>query len=473
MNPQASYGPIASSLIGWSEHGHGNLSQRLAHALRVRIEAGLLATGTRLPPERRLAVDLAVSRSTVTAALDELRADGLVTSRQGQGTVVTGPTHAELATNRMADHLIAGAGGIDLAVGNPNDVSHLPPVSVDIADLLASGAGSGFHPLGLPALRQAIAAGYVELDIHTTADEIHVTAGAHQAIALLIGASTSPGDTVAAEVPGYPGLFDITDGAGLRLAPLALDRGGIRPESLEQVLAERRPRLVYVQAGVHNPTGVVAGPARLRALAAVFDRHDTLVVEDSTLAELAFAGRPTTDLSRLCRRTPVVSVGSFSKVLWAGLRIGWIRAPQTVVERTLHRHLAGDLGASVPSQVFCLRLLPQFPAIAARRRAYLRTNVRRAAELVAEELPAWDFEPPAGASVLWIDTGLDDAGPLVQVAHRHGVHVASGAITQPANTADGHLRLCVDRPWEVVEVGIRRLGAAWRELTARPARAAG
>lgn len=471
MTSQANPGPIAASLAGWSEHGHGNLSQRLAHALRARIEAGLLPGGTRLPPERRLAADLAVSRSTVTAALDELRADGLLTSRQGQGTAVTAPSRPELLVNRMADHLVGGAGGIDLAVGNPNDVSHLPPVSVDIADLLACGAGPGFHPLGLPALRQAIAATYVERGMHTTADEIHVTAGAHQAIALLIGACTAPGDTVAAEVPGYPGLFDITDGANLGVAPLALDRSGIRPESLDAVLTDRRPKLVYVQGGVQNPTGALAGPGRLRALASILDRHEAIVVEDATLVELAFAGRPTTDLARLCRRATVVSVGSFSKVLWGGLRVGWIRAPRSMLERTLHRQLAGDLGASVPSQVFCLRLLPDLAATAQHRRDYLRANVERAAALVRDEIPEWTFESPAGASVLWIDTGLEDAAPLVQVAHRHGVHVASGAITLPGQAGDGHVRLCVDRPMEVVEVGIRRLGAAWRELVTRPARA--
>ena len=156
-------------------------------------------------------------------------------------------------------------------------------------------------------------------------------------------------------------------------------------------------------------------------------------------------------------------------MLWAGLRIGWIRGPQSVIDRTLHRQLAGDLGAAVPSQVFCLRLLPDLEATAATRRAFLRDNVDRAAALLRDELPDWTFTPPAGASVLWVDTGLADSAPLVQVAHRHGVHIAPGAITLPGQVADGHLRLCVDRPWEIVEVGFRRLGAAWRELTARQA----
>ena len=88
----------------------------------------------------------------------------------------------------MADHFLGGAGGIDLAVGNPYDVSHLPPVSVDVADLLESGAGLGFQPLGLPALRQAIAGIHAAHGLHAEVDEIHVTSGCHQAIGLAIGA---------------------------------------------------------------------------------------------------------------------------------------------------------------------------------------------------------------------------------------------------------------------------------------------
>ena len=97
---------------------------------------------------------------------------------------------------------------------------------------------------------------------------------------------------------------------------------------------------MYIQAAAQNPTGVLTPASRLRALAAILDEHEACVVEDATLAELVFEGRPPIDLARLCRRATVVSVGSFSKVLWAGLRVGWLRPPLPVVDRTLHRRLA-------------------------------------------------------------------------------------------------------------------------------------
>ena len=128
--------------------------------------------------------------------------------------------------------------------------------------------------------------------LHTDAEEVHVTSGAHQAISLAISALAGKREPIAAETPGYPGFFDILEGLGHRLAPLRADRAGIVPESLAAALTTGGAKVVYVQAAAQNPTGVVTPPSRLRALAAVLDEHDAIVIEDATLAELVFAGPP-------------------------------------------------------------------------------------------------------------------------------------------------------------------------------------
>jgi DNA-binding transcriptional MocR family regulator len=455
-------------MAGWAEAGHGSLAARLAHSLRGNIASGLLEHQSVLPAERALATALAVSRSTVSAALDELRGQGLVESRQGSGTVVCAPATRSVVGTRLANHYYGPAAAIDLAAGNPPDASHLPKISFDLAELVATGVGAGVHPLGLPALRVALA------DVHTAhgritdVDQIHVTAGAHQAVSLVIGALVGPGDTIAVEDPSYPGIFDIIDHLGATLAPLDCDSAGILPESLDATLTSQRPAVVYLQSGPHNPTGRLPSPARLRALAEVLDRHGATVIEDVALAELAYAGRARPELADHCRKATVVTVESLSKVAWGGLRIGWFRAPAPLVEATGHRRLAYDFGAAAPSQFIALRLLPQLDELAVHRRSVLSTSVDRSIERLRTDLPDWEVDPPGGGSVLWARLPVVDSGPLVAQAIRHGVRVAPGSSARAGRVADPHLRICVDRPWPLVEEGIRRLCVAWRDTQASP-----
>jgi DNA-binding transcriptional MocR family regulator len=456
---------LASILSGWSDSTHGALSRRLANAIRVAVTSGLIPDEARLPAERALATALGVGRSTVTAALEELRGEGLLRSRQGSGTVVRGTRHL-VASSRIGEHF-AGLPGVDLAAGNPPDPSHWPPMKVDVSDLISDGGGPGVHPLGLEALREALAMTYIREGLLTDTSQVHVTSGAHQAMALIMGAYINPGDPVAVEETSYPGIFDVIDNLRARAEPLATDAAGVVPESLEQVLSVHHPKVLYLQNGPHNPTGRVPAVGRLRELANILDRHDTVVVEDSTLAELAFDGRVRPELANLCRRAVVASVGSLSKVAWAGLRIGWLRAPAPLIEQTMHLRLATDLGPAVPSQLFAIQLLPHLEEMARRRREAIAATVSQALECLRADFPDWQVDDPAGGSVLWARLPVTDSGSFVQIARRHGVHIAPGSVARAARAPDPHVRICVDRPWPLVETGLRRLSLAWRDAQRR------
>jgi DNA-binding transcriptional MocR family regulator len=469
-NVQANFagGPdLVAMLDGWATTGHGALPRRLAHALRHVINAGVLPAGWRLPPERRLAEALAVSRATVTQALDELRGEGLLTSTQGSGTYVAGPSAPSPIGTRVAEHLLTGP-GVDLATGNPPDLSHLPPVAVDMTRLNAAGGGPGVNAFGLPAMRQAVAdlysSGLLSGRPRVTApDEVHITSGAHQAIALLVASLAGRGRAVAFAEVNYPGIFDIVDGLEARPAPVRTDRAGMLPEALEQVIERERPAAIYVQAGPQNPTGTVTPPARVRALAAVLDRHDVTVIEDATLSALTFAGPPSF-LAETCRSATVVSVESLSKTCWAGLRLGWMRGSGPIVEQTMYRHLAFDLGPSVPSQLLALGLLPQLDEIVAERRQRLAAAVHYAADALATLIPEAAFSMPDGGSVLWVRFPVDDSEPLVRHARRFGVRTLPGSIHVTGRVAGPYVRICVDRPIDHVGEGIERLARAWRDL---------
>ena len=229
-------GPDLTALLGdWSTARHGSLARRLEHALRSVIDAGIVPDGWRLPPERALAIQLAVGRTTVKLALDALRHDGRLRSRQGSGTFVVGTPTVPPVGTRVAEHLVSGL-GIDLAKGDAPDLSHLPPVRIDLWQLNATCGGAAVYPAGLPALRAAIADCYTAGGVlgrprATTVDQIHVTAGSHQASHLLISTLAGRGANIAAAEYSYPGLFDIADVCEARVAPVRLDRGGMVPES--------------------------------------------------------------------------------------------------------------------------------------------------------------------------------------------------------------------------------------------------
>jgi DNA-binding transcriptional MocR family regulator len=372
-----------------------------------------------------------------------------------------------VSNSRIAEHFVEWS-GIDLAAGNPPDPSHWPPIGLDVADLIAEGGGPGVQPLGLESLRTALAGLHSEQGRLTDPAQIHVTAGAHHAIALLAGACLGPGDAMAVEETNYPGIFDIIESIGGRPIPLATDRGGIVPAALERALTDHQPKVVYVQGGPHNPTGRAPAAGRQRALAPILDRHDAVVVEDCALADLTFAGRVRPELADLCRRATVASVGSFSKVAWGGLRIGWLRAPAPLVERTKHHRLATDLGPSAPAQLLVLKLLPHLDQLAERRRATLSAAVERATEQLGSEFPEWHVDPPDGGSVLWVELPVDDAGPFCRIARRHGVHVAPGSAARVNQAPDPHLRICVDRPSPIVDIGLQRLQLAWQDYRRAP-----
>ncbi|HEY7134731.1 MAG TPA: PLP-dependent aminotransferase family protein [Acidimicrobiia bacterium] len=440
----------------WRNAGHGPLARRLAHVVRSRIRSGLLPEGTVLPPERALARALDLSRSTVVAALDELRAEGIVDSRHGSGTWVAATGHGEDA-GVVADRLLRGGSNLNLAASVPADASHLPDLRVDVADFVSVTPAHGYAPAGLPALRDAIAQRWRALGVRTVPAQIHVTNGAQHAIDLALGALTRPGDVVALEDPTYVGVFDVLDARGLRPLPIPLD--ALDDDGLARLCRAGRARALFLVPGVHSPTGRVRRTSAVRRLAHELDELGLPVVADETLSDLAFDGRRPLSLAAACTRAPVVTVESTSKVAWGGLRVGWLRADRDVIERTVAERSRHDFGTAIPSQLLALRLLRDHDELVARRRDALRSAAATMTSLLRRELPGWRFVAPAGGLSMWVDTGMD-AARFSERALEHGVTVAAGSSASRGHEAHTHLRLCFDRPALELEAAITRLARA-------------
>ncbi len=450
---------VIGALGQWNRGGGTSLQSRLVAAFRQAIETGVLASGSVLPAERALARDLSVSRFTVTAALTELKAQGLLASRQGSGTTVMG--HPQLGPDgaTVLPGLLGSSRGIDLAASSPTDLAALPPVQVDLDGLLRAQTRHGYSPAGIPELRALIAGSYAASGMATTADEVLVSNGAQHALALALTQLTVPGDAILIDDPTYPGMIDLLAARQLRPVVIPRHRDGFDPEAYRAAARSSGARLAYLQTLLHNPTGCGLDDFELRGLAKVCDDEDLVVIEDLVLGDLRFDGRSPAPLAARCRTALVVAVSSVSKLGWGGLRVGWLRAPASLVDRLVRTRLADDLGSSIPSQVMTQVLLSEAPDLATSRQAELRARADQTLGWCRTAAPDWDPWTPLGGLSLWIDVG-SGAAALAQRSARAGVVVATGSSACIDADGDRYVRICFDRSEAVLTEGLRRLRLA-------------
>ena len=470
---------LLACLGDWSR-GPGPLYAGLACALRAAMARGDVPPGTRLPAERSLALALAVSRGTVVAAYDLLRSEGLLDSRQGSGTWV----HPEAArpigllnnggsaaaARRLSGRLFEGsAGTVDLAVaavpgpeGLPEELFRMPTAAT--LELLAG--GHGYQPLGLPELRERIAAYHRRDGVPTGPEQVAVTAGAQQAISLVAALLVRPGDAVVVESPTYPGALDVFGRLGARIVPVPAEESWARAGALRTAVEANAPRLVYLGPACANPTGRVTGESRRREIARIADERQVYVVEDNALADVVLDGRRLPPVAAFSRTGRVLTLGSLSKVAWGGLRVGWLRGPAAFVDTLGRLKAATDFGLSALPQVVAGRILDDLGELAARRAALLRTRRDVAQEEVARRLPGWTWTEPQGGLSLWIRLPAGNADAFGQVALRHGVDVTPGSAHAVDAGCDDRLRLSYGARPEVLREGISRLATAWQEYQA-------
>ncbi|MCX4677187.1 PLP-dependent aminotransferase family protein [Streptomyces sp. NBC_01433] len=437
---------LSRLLTGWSEGGTGAMPRLLADALRELAQRGDVAPGTVLPSQRALAAALGVSRSTVTAAYGMLEAEGRLESRHGSGSRLrrSGVVGEPASEGRLAS-FGARESGIDLSSGA---LDGLPAVAAAVGaltagDLTTALAGDGYLPYGLPELREAIAEYHRSAGLPTSPEQILVTAGSQQAVWLITQGLVEPGDTVVVEDPTYRGALEALRSRGARLVPLpAASSHGDGPAALDRLAGHIRPRLVYLQPSVHNPTGRgMDEHTRLRWAAALAE-HGVYAVEDNAYAELAL-GHDTAPVSLASRLPPAATatIGTLSKLFWGGLRVGWIRASTTVVHRLADIKKSVDLSCPVVDQMLAVRLLGQLPEARAHRRSQLRERLTETERLLHAHAPGWRWERPAGGSALWAEIPGADAEATAQLARRAGVLIVPGPAFSAVDGFRHHLRL--------------------------------
>ncbi|MFD4561520.1 PLP-dependent aminotransferase family protein [Streptomyces sp. NPDC058469] len=317
---------------------------------------------------------------------------------------------------------------------------------------------------GEPVLRTALAARTSARGLPTGPDDLLVTTGSQQALSLLATALLEPGDVVLVESPCYLAALQVFAFAGARVVAVPGDGDGVDPGALDELVVRERPKLLYTVPTFQNPTGRTMPADRRAAVAAVAARRGLWIVEDDPYGELRFEGERLPWIAAqggAADRT--VLLGSFSKVMAPGLRLGWLRAPAELLRACVVAKQAADLHTPTVNQLAAARYLADNDLDAHVARVAAVYRERRDAMLggLANSLPEGSsWERPEGGMFLWARLPESyDTTELVSRVLRQDVAYVPGAPFYAGEPDRSTMRLCfvTQTPGEIRE-GLRRLG---------------
>ncbi|MBT2533887.1 PLP-dependent aminotransferase family protein [Arthrobacter sp. ISL-48] len=499
LNPSA-----LARLLGSWQAGAAPAYRELADVVRLLVLDGRVPLDTALPSERALSETLGISRTTVTAAYRHLREQGFLSSGQGsrgrtriprltppgtslvmgQGLITPGRASPRLA----APGLEAPEGLIDLAYASmpaSGEVVHRA-FAAALTELPALLPGFGYDAIGLLPLREAIAERYTSAGVQTTAAQILVTSGAQHALNIVIRALAGRQDKVLVEHPSYPNALDAIRAAGCRPVPVAFttathgaghDPAGNHEAGSHQVHAwnmhalqaamlQQRPKLAYVVPDFHNPTGLVMKDAQRRQLVRAAAAAGTVLVVDETLRELDLDGAATTPVAAFS--SAVVAIGSLSKSHWGGLRTGWIRASEPMIQRFAAARTSLDLGGPVMEQLAAAHLVRAMDEPLPSRLEVLRNNRSALLELLHGHLPEWETAWPSGGLSAWCRLPAPVSTALTVIAPDFGIRLAAGPRFGIGGAFERYLRVPFTLPPQQLETAVRALKSAQDRLDAAP-----
>ncbi len=443
----------------------------LRQVLQELIGDGRIPLGTRLPSERAVSQALAVSRNTVTRAYADLVAAGFATARQGAGTFASVPGERRRAHEHALRSLPgASEGAIDLNCASTVAIPGIASAYERALERLPGYLGSdGHRPTGLPALRALIAQRYAQRGLPTDPEQIMVTSGALAGTAVVARALSRPADRVMIESPVYPNVIEALRLGGARpvASPMgdALGEDGWDLDGIEATLRQTRPHLAYLIPDFQNPTGLLMSDHQRARYAAALHATRTIPVVDESLQAIAL-----TDIDMplpfAAHAPSAITVGSVSKLLWSGLRVGWIRAPHDLIDRLIKARLQFDLGTSLFDQLVVTELLDDGDVIATRR-AQLRQRRDVLAHAIGERLPDWRFRLPEGGMTLWLQLPSGSATQLAANLETVGVHVPPGPMFSVEGGNDQWLRIPYVRPEEELIEAVRRIAQIWSKAPSR------
>lgn len=465
-------------------HSSSPLYRQICEQVRAWIASGELAPGEKLPPSRELAEKLGINRNTVASAYDELAKVGDVRSHVGQGTFVAAGLSespraplrfrfsraVEAAAERVQKPAVASAhpDPIDFATLVPDE--ELFPVEPfrAVLDRVLRREGKTllqYGPAaGHPPLRTYIAERLRERGVAADAENVLIVNGSQQGLDLICRSLLDPGDRVALESPTYTIVLPLLAQYHAQMEPIPMTDRGLDLDALEAVLERSRPKLVFTMPTFHNPTGITMDLDSRKRLLELVSRYGTPVVEDDFDSELRFDGDALPSLKALDERGSVLHIGTFSKGLFPGLRLGFVVAPPPVVATLGRCKLIADYHSSLLLQAAVLEFCREghYDRHLKRLASIYRDKSRTLTRALERFFPGdVGCTRPEGGCAFWVTLPEAlSADALLEESARAGVLFAPGSNFFARGEGDRYLRLSISRvPSERIAEGIERLGA--------------
>jgi 2-aminoadipate transaminase len=412
--------------------------RQLYDKMREMIESGALRRGDRVPATRELAGQLGLNRTTVSAAYSLLESEGLIAGHVGRGSFVTGRAKtmepaapAGFSRSRPSELLF------------PLEDFRRTCAEViadrEIAAILQLGSPAGYPPLRRYLLEQSRAERAA-----LESDDILITSGCQQAFDLLQRVTVEgTGDgTVFIEDPVYLGVRKVFERSGVRVAGVPVGPDGIDLEALEGMIAREHPRLLCVTPNFQNPTGATMPLAARQSLLRIAHAAGVTIIENDIYGPLCYSGDPLPSLKQLDQSGDTILLRSFSKVAFPGLRVGWVIARRSMIEKLTEAKQWSDLHTDQLSQAVLLRFADsgRLERHRARMLSAGRERLEAALEACEQYLPPGaKFTRPRGGMNLWIELPAAlDAAELLPRAEREGVAYLPGryfAVSRPQPNA--------------------------------------
>lgn len=404
------------------------LHRQIEQYIKDKILHGEWAVGTKIPSQRTLADMFQVNRSTVTAAIDELTSQGLLEGRRGGGTKVVNSTWSVLAAEPPLDWNDYVRSGIH----HPNSsITQGIHQNEPRADIIRLGTGElspdllpvdtmrrmfqqinphalslGYEqPKGNPKLREAVADHLKSKQIHVSPSAIFIVSGALQALQLISIGLLKRGSVILTEKPSYLQSLHVFQSAGMRLRGLPMDESGIKTGLVSSYRKQYGGQLLYTIPSFHNPTGTVMSEQRRKEIIGLSKKEQLPIIEDDAYGDLWFEEKPAQPLKAMDHEGNVLYVGTFSKTVSPGLRIGWLAGPEPVIERLADIKMQTDYGSSGLSQWAAAEWLSQghYEKHLTWIRGVLKQKRDAAVQFLkryAGDIATWRI--PAGGFYIWV-----------------------------------------------------------------------